>query len=87
MKWVPGILFYGILGPVSISYNVKPRNRGIGSWNYRIALQFSRHIGSITVALPVTFQSDRAILNTNLVATILCDILPKDVLSDIEIGP
>ena len=37
--------------------------------------------------VPVNFQSDRTILNTNLVTSRLCDILQQDVLSDIETGP
>ena len=36
------------------------------------------------MCLPVKFQSDRTILNTNLAASRLCEILQWDVLSDIE---
>ena len=35
----------------------------------------------------VKFQSDCAILNTNLVALRLCEILQYDVLLDTEMGP
>ena len=40
--------------------------------NYRIALKFGRHIGSTA-----KFHSDRIILNTNLAASRLCEILRK----------
>ena len=53
----------------------------------RIALKFDRHIGSNAAEVPVKFQSDRTILNTNLAASRLYEILRKDVFSDIETGP
>ena len=37
--------------------------------------------------VPVKFQSDRTILNTNLAVSRLYEILRKDVFSDIETGP
>ena len=37
--------------------------------------------------MPVKFQSDRTILNTNLAASRLYETLRKDVFSDIETGP
>ena len=37
--------------------------------------------------MPVKFHSDRTILNTNLTASRLYEILRKDVFSDIETGP
>ena len=37
--------------------------------------------------MPVNFQSDRTILNTNLAASTLYEILRKDVFSDIETRP
>ena len=37
--------------------------------------------------VPVKFQSDRTILNTNIAASRLYEILRKDVFSDIETGP
>ena len=55
---------------------VKSRSHEIGTLNCRIALKFDRHIGS-----------NAAILNTNLTASRLYEILRKDVFSDIETGP
>ena len=59
----------------------------IGVENCPIALKFDRHLGSTAVDVAVKFQSDQAILNTNLAASRLCEILQWDVLSDIEKGP
>ena len=50
-------------------------------------MKFDRHIGSKAAEVPVKFQSDRTILNTNLAASRLYEILRKDVFSDIETGP
>ena len=66
---------------------VKSRSHEIGTLNSRIALKFDRHIGSTAAEVPVEFQSDRTILNTNLAASRLYEILRKDVFSDIETGP
>ena len=55
--------------------------------NCRIALKFDRHIGSTAAEVPVKCQSDRTILNTNLAASRLYEILRKDVFSEIETGP
>ena len=81
-------------GPVSISEKmsirkiaIKSRSYEIGTLNCRIALKFDRHIGSNAAEVPVKFQSDRKILNTNLAASRLYEILRKDVFSDIETGP
>ena len=41
----------------------KPRRHWYSSLNYRIALQFDRHIVSSAVDVPAKFQSDRTILN------------------------
>ena len=49
-------------------------------------MQFDRHIDSTAAEVPVKFQSDRTILNTNLAASRLYEILRKDVFSDIETG-
>ena len=49
-------------------------------------MKFDRHIGT-AAEVPVKFQSDRTILNTNLTASRLYEILRKDVFSDIETGP
>ena len=62
----------------------KPRD---GTLNCRIALKFDRHIGSTAAEVPFKFQSDRTILNTNLAASRLYEILRKDIFSDIETGP
>ena len=43
--------------------------------DYRIALKFDWHIGNIAAEVPVKFQSDRTILNTNLAASRFCEIL------------
>ena len=50
-------------------------------------MKFDRHIGSIAAEVSVKFQSDRTILNSNLAASRLYEILRKDVFSDIETGP
>ena len=55
------------------------RSREIGSLNYRIALNFDRHFGSTTADVPIKFRSDHAILNTNLAASRLCEILRLDL--------
>ena len=60
----------------------KPRD-----WYFNLALTFDRHIGSTAADVPVKFHSDRKILNTNLAASRLYEILRKDVFSDIETGP
>ena len=54
---------------------VKSRSHEIGTSNWRIAFKFDRHIGSNAAEVPVKFQSDRRILNTNLVASRLHEIL------------
>ena len=56
---------------------VKSRSHEIGTFNCRIALK------CIAAEVPVKFQSDRTILNTNLAASRLYEILRKDVFSDI----
>ena len=62
-------------GPVSISDKTSYREasqrlEGVRlGLNICIALDFDRHIGSSTTENPVIFQSDQAILNTNLVAS------------------
>ena len=66
---------------------MKSRSHEIGTLNCCIALKFDRHIGSTAAEVPVKFQSDRTILNTNLAASRLYEILRKEVFSDIETGP
>ena len=66
---------------------VRFRSHEIGTLNCRIALKFDRHIGSTTAEVSVKFQSDRTILNTNLAASRVDEILRKYVFSDIETGP
>ena len=63
------------------------RSREIGSLNYRIALKFDKHIGSSVAEGPVSFQSDRTILSTNLTASRLHETKRYDILSHIETGP
>ena len=36
----------------------KPRNQGIGGFNYRIALYSDMYLNSSTAEMPHTFQSD-----------------------------
>ena len=50
-------------------------------------MTFDRRIGSTAAEVPVKYQSDWTILNTNLEASRLYEILRKDVFSDIETGP
>ena len=47
----------------------------IGSLDYHIALKFDMHFGSPTAKVPVKFQSDRIISNTNIVVLRLQEIL------------
>ena len=61
----------------------KVSSHEIGTLNCRIALKFD----STAAEVPVKFQSDRTILNTNLVASRLYETLRKYVFSDIETGP
>ena len=44
------------------------------SFNYRIDWKFHKRFGNIAAELPVVFQSDRTIVNTNLVALQLNEI-------------
>ena len=53
--------------------------------NYCITLKFDLHIGRSAAKLPVKFQSDQIILNTNLATSWLHEILQQDVLSNIWI--
>ena len=48
---------------------MRSRSRKIDSLNYCIAFKFDKHLGSSAADVPVKFQSDRAILNTNLAAS------------------
>ena len=58
-----------------IVHLVKYQKHEIGSLNYRIALRFDRHLGSTAAEVPAKFQLDRTIVNTNLSASRLCEIL------------
>ena len=62
----------------------KPRD-----WYFKLPYRFEigRHNGSTAAVVPVKFQRDWTILNTNLVASTLYEILRKHVFSDIEMGP
>ena len=50
-------------------------SKPIGNLDYRIAMKFDRHIGSNAAEVPVKFQSDQTIINANLAASRLCEIL------------
>ena len=65
---------------------MKSRSREIGSLNYHIASKFDRHIHNTDAGVPVKFQSYCTILNANLAASRLCEIVQWDALSDIEMG-
>ena len=70
-----GETFEGSTTKKKYLYVVKSRSREIGTLNCCIALKFDRHIGSTAAKVPVKFQSDRTILNTNLAASRLYEIL------------
>ena len=72
---------------LKISWSLETARLIVETWNYRITMKSDRHISSIAAKVPVKFQSDRTIPNTNLTASRLCKILHQDVLSDIETGP
>ena len=61
----------------------KSRSREIGRLNYHIASKFDRHIGSTAADVPVKFQIDCTISNTNLAASRFYEILQQDILSGI----
>ena len=52
---------------------MKSQSREIGSLNDRIALKFDRHIGSTAAEVPLKFQSNLTIMNTNLVVSRLSE--------------
>ena len=54
---------------------VKSRSREIGSYDFRTALKFDRHLGSAAAEGPVKFQSDWKSLNPNLATSRLHEIL------------
>ena len=58
---------------------VRTRSHEIDTLNFRIALKFDRHIGSTAAEVPVKFESDTTIPNTNLAASRFYEILRKDV--------
>ena len=60
------------------------RGREIGCLDYRIASKFDKQIGSSRCACQI---SDRTILNTNLAASRLHEMLRENTLSDIETEP
>ena len=57
---------------------MKSRSREIGNLNYHIVLEFDWLICSTAADVPVKFQSDLIILNTNLAASRLCDSEGRD---------
>ena len=83
----PYIIRYGNLPGSRELDLMKSRSREICSLNHRIALKFDRHIHSGAAEVPVKFKRDRTILNTNLAASRLHEILQYDVLSDNVTGP
>ena len=54
---------------------LKSWSREIVNLNHRIALIFDRHIGSIAAGVPTEFQSIHTIVNANLAASRLYEIL------------
>ena len=60
---------------LQIHLAIRYRSGEIGNLNYRIALKFDRNIDSSIAEVPVKFQSDRTILNTNLMDSGLCESL------------
>ena len=58
-----------ILKDVLSSDLVKSQSHETGTLNCHMASKFDRHMGSNAAEVPVKFQSDRTILNTNLVAS------------------
>ena len=66
---------------------MKSQSCEIDSLNDHITLKFDMHISSSAAEVPVKFQSDQTIMNTNLVDLRLHEILQKDILSDSETGP
>ena len=54
---------------------MKSQNHGIGCYNIRIAPTFERHLGSAAAHVPVKFQSNGKIINPNLAASRLHEIL------------
>ena len=79
------------LGPVSISDKT---SYGKISWSLeatRLIIKITASLLNITgisaFEVPLKFRGDRTILNTNLAALRLCEILKWGVLSDIKTGP
>ena len=66
---------------------MKSRIYEIASLNYRIASHFDRYIGTTASKVHVKFQGDRTIVNKNLAASRLCEILQEDVLLNTGMGP
>ena len=58
---------------------VKSRSREIRVEIFSIALKFDRHLDSSTAEMPVKFQSDTSIIEPNLAASRLHEILRQDV--------
>ena len=86
-QWKTGIPHWWCDSPMHWRACVLTPCLEIGNLNYLIDLKFDGHIGSTAAEVTVKFQSDRTILNTNLAASRLHEILRQDVLSDIETGP
>ena len=69
-----GLLFTKLtdVSPLNL---VKSGRREIGCYNDRNTLKFDRHLGSAAVEEPVKSESDWEILNPNLAASRLHEIL------------
>ena len=68
-SWVP---FQNLIKRLA---RVKTRRYEINGLDYRVAFNFVRHVGSTTVDVLVKFQSDWKVLNTNLAASNLREIV------------
>ena len=69
MTWAAWALFKYPLRRLILRSHVKSRSLKIGSLDYCIALKFERHLGRSAAEMPVKFQGDQTILNTNPVAS------------------
>ena len=73
-----------LLGTVSIKYNKPCHRKNSSSFEaaglvlYRIALQFKSCLGNRVIEKPVTFQSDRTILDVSAVVSTPWEILRYD---------
>ena len=59
---------------------VKSRNREIRYYTFLVTLKFDKQLGSNAAELPAKYHSDMNIITSNLAASRLHEIWPKDVL-------